>query len=212
MRVWSAWSPGCVSWRPAPLRMSDVWTSLRGDAMTQVAMGEIGELRAAMQGPVIAPGDPGFDEGRRVWNAQIDRRPSVIARCASAADVAAAIGFARERRLEISVRAGAHNTAGTAVCDDGLMVDLSLLNEVTVDPRAPAGTSRRRRSAGRSGRGCPGPRPGRARRAGQSHRRRGAYPGWRHGVADPQVRPEHRQPGLSRGGHRRRPGAAGGGR
>ena len=115
---------------------SDVWTSLRGDAMTQVAMGEIGELRAAMQGPVIAPGDPGFDAGRRVWNAQIDRRPSVIARCASAADVAAAIGFARERRLEISVRAGAHNTAGTAVCDDGLMVDLSLLNEVTVDPRA----------------------------------------------------------------------------
>ena len=104
--------------------------------MTQVAMGEMGELRAAMQGPVIAPGDPGFDEGRRVWNAQIDRRPSVIARCASAADVAAAIGFARERRLEISVRAGAHNTAGTAVCDDGLMVDLSLLNEVTVDPRA----------------------------------------------------------------------------
>ena len=104
--------------------------------MTQVAMGEIGELRAAMQGPVIAPGDPGFDEGRRVWNAQIDRRPSVIARCASAADVAAAIGFARKRRLEISVRAGAHNTAGTAVCDDGLMVDLSLLNGVTVDPRA----------------------------------------------------------------------------
>ena len=64
--------------------------------MTQVAMGEIGELRAAMQGPVIVPGDPGFDEGRRVWNAQIDRRPSVIARCASAADVAAAIGFGRE--------------------------------------------------------------------------------------------------------------------
>src|SRR5208283_2647796 len=61
-------------------------TSLREIAMTHVAMGEIGELRAAMKGPVIAPGDPGFDEGRRVWNAQIDRRPSVIARCASAAD------------------------------------------------------------------------------------------------------------------------------
>ena len=104
--------------------------------MTHVAMGEIGGLRAAMEGAVITSGDPGFDEGRRVWNAQVDRRPSVIARCASAADVAAAIGFAREHRLEISVRAGAHNTAGTAVCDDGLMVDLSLLNEIIVDPRA----------------------------------------------------------------------------
>jgi FAD/FMN-containing dehydrogenase len=103
--------------------------------MTHVATGEIGELRLAMEGPVIAPGDPGFDEGRRVWNAQIDRRPSVITRCASAADVAAAIGFAREHRLEISVRAGAHNTAGTAVCDDGLMVDLSMLNKITVDPQ-----------------------------------------------------------------------------
>jgi FAD/FMN-containing dehydrogenase len=104
--------------------------------MTHTAMGEIGELRAAMEGPVIAPGDLGFDEGRRVWNAQIDRRPSVIARCASAADVAAAIGFAREHQLEVSVRGGAHGTAGTAVCDDGLMIDLSLLNKVTVDPAA----------------------------------------------------------------------------
>jgi FAD/FMN-containing dehydrogenase len=71
-----------------------------------------------------------------VWNAEIDHRPSVIARCASAADVVAAIGFAREHRLEVSVRGGAHNPAGTAVCDDGLMVDLSRLNAVTVDPAA----------------------------------------------------------------------------
>ena len=71
-----------------------------------------------------------------MWNAEIDRRPAVIARCASAADVAAAIGFARGSGLEISVRGGAHNSAGTAVCDDGLMLDLSLLNEVTVDPAA----------------------------------------------------------------------------
>ena len=71
-----------------------------------------------------------------MFNADIDRRPSVIAQCASTADVVAAIGFAREHRLEISVRGGAHNTAGTAVCDDGLMVDLSLLNAVTVDPTA----------------------------------------------------------------------------
>jgi FAD/FMN-containing dehydrogenase len=105
-------------------------------------MGGIEELRAVMEGPVIVPGDRGFDDARRVWNAEIDHRPSVIARCASAADVVAAIGFARERRLEVSVRGGAHNPAGTAVCDDGLMVDLSLLNAVTVDPadrRARAG-------------------------------------------------------------------------
>ena len=104
--------------------------------MTHTAMGEIGELRAAMAGPVIARGDSGFDDGRRVWNAQIDRRPSVIARCAAAADAAAAVGFACEHGLEVSVRGGAHNPAGTAVCDDGLMIDLSLLNAVMVNPAA----------------------------------------------------------------------------
>ena len=111
--------------------------------MTQAVSGGIEGLRAAMDGPVIAPGDSDFDERRRVFNAEIDRRPSVIARCASTADVVAAIGFAREHRLEISVRGGAHNTAGTAVCDGGLMVDLSLLNAVTVDP-----TTRRVRVGG----------------------------------------------------------------
>jgi hypothetical protein len=102
--------------------------------MAQAASAGIDELRAAMDGPVIAPGDAGFDGGRRVWNAGIDRRPSAIARCASAADVAAAIGVARQHGLEVSVRAGAHNTAGTAVSDGGLMIDLTLLNSVTVDP------------------------------------------------------------------------------
>jgi FAD/FMN-containing dehydrogenase len=104
--------------------------------MTQAATGKAGELRAVMEGPVIVPGDPGFDGRRRVWNAGIDRSPAVIARCAAAADVAAALGFARERGLEVSVRGGAHGTAGTAVCDGGLMVDLSLLNAVAVDPAA----------------------------------------------------------------------------
>ncbi len=104
--------------------------------MGHKAVDGIGELRAVMEGPVITPGDPGFDEHRRVWNAEIDRRPAVIARCASAADVSAAIGFAGEHRLEMSVRGGAHNTAGTAVCDDGLMVDLSPLSGVTVAPEA----------------------------------------------------------------------------
>jgi len=104
--------------------------------MSQTVSERIGQLRDAMQGPVIGRGDADYDAGRRVWNAGIDRSPSVIVRCASTADVVAAVGFARERGLEISVRGGAHNTAGTAVCDDGLIIDLSLLNEVIVDPVA----------------------------------------------------------------------------
>ena len=104
--------------------------------MTQTVSEGIGELRTAMDGPVILPGDAEFDDRRRVWNAGIDRSPSVIARCSSAADVATAVRFAREHGLEMSVRGGAHSPAGTAVCDDGLMIDLSLLNSVQVDPAA----------------------------------------------------------------------------
>jgi FAD/FMN-containing dehydrogenase len=104
--------------------------------MTQTAVGGIRELRAVLEGPVFAPGDRGFDDARRVWNAGIDRSPAVIARCAATADVAAALAFARGRGLEVAVRGGAHNPAGTAVCDDGLMIDLSPLNTVAVDPAA----------------------------------------------------------------------------
>jgi hypothetical protein len=111
--------------------------------MTHTVTKGMDGFRAVMDGPVILPGDAGFDDGRRVWNAAIDRRPAVIARCESTADVVAAVGFAREHGLEISVRGGAHDTAGAAVCDDGLMIDLSGLNAVGVDPAA-----RRARSGG----------------------------------------------------------------
>ncbi len=96
----------------------------------------IGSLRQAMDGPVITPGDSAFDDARRVWNAQIDRRPAVIARCLSTADVVEAMSYGREHGLEITVRAGAHSTAGMAVSDEGLMIDLSELKAVTVDPAA----------------------------------------------------------------------------
>jgi FAD/FMN-containing dehydrogenase len=102
--------------------------------MTQTVSEGIGELRAAMDGPVVARGDLEFDDRRRVWNAEIDRSPSVIARCATATDVSSAIGLARNLDLEVSVRGGAHDTSGMAVCDDGMMIDLSLLNSVAVDP------------------------------------------------------------------------------
>ena len=104
--------------------------------MTRTVSGDLEALRAAMNGPVFGPDDDGYDEARKVWNADIDRRPAAIARCTSTADVQAAIAFAQEAGLEITVRGGAHNAAGAAVCDDGLMVDLSLLNQVTVDPEA----------------------------------------------------------------------------
>jgi FAD/FMN-containing dehydrogenase len=91
-------------------------------------------LRAAFSGPVLAPGDRGYDEARRVHNALIDRHPVVIARCLHTADVVDAVGFGREEGLEISVRGGGHNVAGKAVTEGGLMIDLSLMKGVHVDP------------------------------------------------------------------------------
>jgi FAD/FMN-containing dehydrogenase len=93
-------------------------------------------LRHALDGAVVAPGDPDYDDARRRWNAGIDRRPAVIAGCTSTADVVAALAFAQERGLDIAVRGGGHNPAGTSINDGGLVVDLSRMNEVTVDPQA----------------------------------------------------------------------------
>jgi FAD/FMN-containing dehydrogenase len=85
---------------------------------------------------MLAPDDPGYDEARRVWNGAIDRRPALIAPCADADDVAAALRLARERSLEVAVRGGGHGVAGWAVCDDGLVVDLSPMRGIAVDARA----------------------------------------------------------------------------
>ena len=93
-------------------------------------------LRNTMRGPLSRPGDDGYDAARQVWNAMIDRRPALIARCAGAADVIAAVRFARERGLYPSVRGGGHNVAGSAVSDGGLMIDLSPMKSVRVDPAA----------------------------------------------------------------------------
>jgi hypothetical protein len=93
-------------------------------------------LRDAMQGTALAPGDDGYDAARTLWNAMIDRRPALIARCTSAADVAAAVRFGREHGLLVSMRGGGHNVAGSAVCDDGLMIDLSPMKGIEVDPKA----------------------------------------------------------------------------
>src|SRR5215210_246176 len=91
-------------------------------------------LRAALRGELIQPGDEGYEENRRVWNGMIDRRPVLIARCAGPADVIEAVNFARENDLLLAVRGGGHNVAGSAVCDGGLVIDLSRMKGIHVDP------------------------------------------------------------------------------
>jgi FAD/FMN-containing dehydrogenase len=90
-------------------------------------------LRQQIRGDVIAEGDAAYDESRRVWNGVIDRRPALVVRCCGNADVIAAIAFARERGLPVSVRGGGHNVAGTAVCEGGVVLDLSAMRNVFVD-------------------------------------------------------------------------------
>jgi FAD/FMN-containing dehydrogenase len=99
------------------------------------ALGEatMQELRNALRGELVAPGDAAYDEARSVWNGMIDRRPALIARCTGTSDVLAAIGFARSEGLTVAVRGGGHNVAGNATCDGGLVIDLSPMKGVQVN-------------------------------------------------------------------------------
>jgi FAD/FMN-containing dehydrogenase len=94
----------------------------------------IKELERGFTGQLLAPQDRGYDDTRKVYNGMIDRQPALIARCADARDVARTIGFARTHELPLAVRGGGHSGPGLGVCDDGVVAELSLLNEITVDP------------------------------------------------------------------------------
>ena len=97
----------------------------------------IQELRESLRGEVVTPSDDGYLEAARIWNGAHDgRRPTLIVRCAGAADVMAAVGFARANDLPIAVRGGGHSIAGFSTCDHGIVIDLSQMNEVQVDPHA----------------------------------------------------------------------------
>jgi FAD/FMN-containing dehydrogenase len=97
---------------------------------------DVGAFREEFGGEVVVPGDPGYDEARSVWNGDIDRRPALIVRCRAAHQVADAIALARRRGIELTVRGGGHNFAGSAVADDALMIDLSPMSHVIVGPAA----------------------------------------------------------------------------
>jgi FAD/FMN-containing dehydrogenase len=94
----------------------------------------VNALKVRFQGELILPGDEEYGSARSVFNAAIDRRPALIARCASSDDVIQAVNFARAANLLVAVRGTGHNVAGFAVCDDGLMIDLSRMKTITVDP------------------------------------------------------------------------------
>jgi hypothetical protein len=94
----------------------------------------LAEFKTSLAGELIEPGENGYDEARQVYNGMIDRRPRLIARCADAADVIAAVNFGRKNRMLIAVRGGGHNAGGLGICDDGLVIDLSLINYTRVDP------------------------------------------------------------------------------
>jgi FAD/FMN-containing dehydrogenase len=94
----------------------------------------IAEFSARLGGRTIGPDDDGYDAARRVWNGMVDRYPGLIVRCHGAADVIEAVNFSRERSLLLAVRGGGHNVAGSAVCDGGLVIDLSPMKEIVVDP------------------------------------------------------------------------------
>lgn len=94
----------------------------------------IDELKAGVRGKVILPGDADYDTARKVYNGMIDKRPALIVRCADIADVINSVNYARENKLLTAIRGGGHNGAGLGVCDDGMVIDLSLMRSVHIDP------------------------------------------------------------------------------
>ena len=105
-------------------------------AYTAISEPAVQDFMNGLLGESLLPGDEGYDGARQVWNAMVDKRPALIARCSGTADVINAVNFARENNLLISVRGGGHNFPGNSVCNDGLMIDLSLMTGVRVDPTA----------------------------------------------------------------------------
>ena len=111
-----------------------VATAKTGAAVVDAA--RLGALQAAVKGEILDQHAPAYDEARSIWNAMIDRKPDLIIRCRDEADVVHAVNFARDHGLLVAVRGGGHNIAGSAVCDGGVVIDLSQMKDVRVDAAA----------------------------------------------------------------------------
>src|SRR5215212_12116770 len=111
--------------------MRPEWTPPTGTALDRATLEP---FRDSLRGELLSPDDVGYDAARRLYNAMIDKHPALIARCAGVADVLAAVHFARSHDLVVAVRGGGHNVAGNALCDGGLVIDLSGMKGIRVDP------------------------------------------------------------------------------
>src|SRR6201988_2592997 len=100
-----------------------------------VSLDCIERFQTAFRGEVIQPGDSGYETARKIWNASIDKRPGIIARCSGVADVVAAVNFARENELLVAVHGGGHNVSGKALCDGGMVIDLSGMKGIQVNAK-----------------------------------------------------------------------------
>ena len=114
--------------------MGDLRVTMNTGAEAMLDEGVVETFRSNLRGQLLCAGDDGYEEARKIWNSMIDRRPALIARCAGVADVIHGVNFARAHHLLVAVRGGGHNVAGNAVCDGGLMIDLSRMNGMRVDP------------------------------------------------------------------------------
>jgi len=108
--------------------------AISGQSILSSQAGE--HLRGAFQGRLVTPADDAYDQARRVWNGTIDKSPAVVASCTSVDDILAALEFAREAGVVVAVRGGGHSFAGFSTCDAGILIDLSPMQAVQVDPDA----------------------------------------------------------------------------
>src|SRR5262245_24296755 len=104
--------------------------------MSTLSTSAIGALKKEFQGEILLPGSDAYEKARAIWNAMIDKRPAAIARCTTTQDVVRAVNFARKNGVLLAIRGGGHNIAGNALCDGGLVIDMSQMKAARVDAGA----------------------------------------------------------------------------